>query len=55
MASGYDKFQEMKNKYFPNGFSGAPLITGQDYRYSRKGQREFKRAAMLQRTRLMEA
>ncbi|WP_166434325.1 hypothetical protein [Vibrio viridaestus] len=47
-----DIYQKAKEKCFPNGFSGKPLHTGKDYRYSAKGQREFKRAFATMRNRM---
>ncbi|AYC07030.1 hypothetical protein [Vibrio cholerae] len=42
--TGLKILNDIKAKYFPNGFSGSQHQGAQDYRYSRKGQAEFKRA-----------
>ncbi|NOH55872.1 hypothetical protein F0266_23385 [Vibrio coralliilyticus] len=44
----------IKAKHFPEGYQ-AHAKGGKDYRFSRKGQAEFKRAARLQMARLSSA
>lgn len=39
--------EKLKSKHFPNGYQHHAQ-GGKDYRFSRKGQAEFKRAAKLQ-------
>ncbi len=39
--------EDIKAKHFPNGYQHHAQ-GGKDYRFSRKGQAEFKRAAKLQ-------
>ncbi|WP_159739242.1 hypothetical protein [Vibrio atypicus] len=44
---GLEILNSLKAKHFPNGYQ-AHSASGKDYRFSRKGQAEFKRAAKLQ-------
>lgn len=44
---GIETIEGIKAKYFPN-FGKPKPRSGQDYRFSRKGQSEYKRAARLQ-------
>ncbi|MFV8407605.1 hypothetical protein ACNO6G_21105 [Vibrio harveyi] len=44
---GIETIEDIKAKYFPN-FGKPKPRSGQDYRFSRKGQAEFKKAAKLQ-------
>ncbi|NOI30547.1 hypothetical protein [Vibrio coralliilyticus] len=46
--------ESIKAKHFPDGYQ-AHTQSGKDYRFSRKGQAEFKRAARLQMARLSSA
>ncbi|NOI58293.1 hypothetical protein [Vibrio coralliilyticus] len=46
--------ESIKTKHFPEGYQ-AHTQSGKDYRFSRKGQAEFKRAARLQMARLSSA
>ncbi|WP_099609067.1 hypothetical protein [Vibrio coralliilyticus] len=46
--------ESIKAKHFPDGYQ-AHVQSGKDYRFSRKGQAEFKRAARLQMARLSSA
>ncbi|WP_167335773.1 hypothetical protein ABF162_13830 [Vibrio coralliilyticus] len=45
--------ESIKAKHFPEGYQ-AQAKGGKDYRFSRKGQAEFKRAARLQAIRHRE-
>lgn len=47
--TGLKILDDIKAKYFPNGFSASHRQGAQDYRFSRKGQAEFKRAHMMRR------
>lgn len=53
-ANGIAILEEIKAKHFPDGYQ-AHAQSGKDYRFSRKGQAEFKRAARLQMARLSSA
>ncbi|MCG9608654.1 hypothetical protein L1D41_03035 [Vibrio harveyi] len=44
---GLKTLDEIKAKWFPKGYRTKPQ-GGKDYRFSRKGQAEFKKAAQLQ-------
>lgn len=44
---GLKTLDEIKAKWFPNGYRPQPQ-GGKDFRFSRKGQAEFKKAARLQ-------
>ncbi|CAK1753476.1 conserved hypothetical protein [Vibrio crassostreae] len=46
-AKGLEILDNLKAKHFPNGYSSKSK-SGKDYRFSRKGQMEYKRAARLQ-------
>jgi len=46
-AKGLEILNNLKAKHFPNGYQAHPK-GGTDYRFSRKGQAEFKRAARMQ-------
>ena len=46
-VKGLEILESLKAKHFPNGYRSQPQ-GGKDYRFSRKGQTEFKRAARLQ-------
>jgi len=48
---GLQCLSDIKNKYFPE-FGQRKSTSGKDYRFSRKGQAEFKRAAKLRLSRL---
>ncbi|WP_038883730.1 hypothetical protein [Vibrio rotiferianus] len=50
---GCNTIDSIKHKYFPNfGKSDKPLTTGKDYRFSRRGQAEYKRGHQLVAMRL---
>ncbi len=51
---GLKTLNEIKAKWFPNGYRSQSQ-GGKDYRFSRKGQAEFKRAARLQLIKHKEA
>jgi hypothetical protein len=51
--TGLKCISELKAKYFPN-FGQEKSTTCKDYRFSRKGQVEYKRGAMLRLERLSE-
>ena len=44
---GLKTLNDLKAKWFPNGYRSHPQ-GGKDFRFSRKGQAEFKKAARLQ-------
>ncbi|MEZ8102208.1 hypothetical protein [Vibrio bivalvicida] len=44
---GLKIINDIKAKWFPNGYRPHPK-GGTDYRFSRKGQAEFKKAAKIQ-------
>ncbi|MCG9680470.1 MULTISPECIES: hypothetical protein [Vibrio] len=44
---GLKTLNDIKAKWFPNGYRSHSK-GGKDYRFSRKGQAEFKKAARLQ-------
>ncbi|WP_204244212.1 hypothetical protein [Vibrio nigripulchritudo] len=46
-AKGLSILNDLKTKHFPDGYKKRAQ-SGKDYRFSRKGQAEFKRAAKLQ-------
>ncbi|EHV9835925.1 hypothetical protein K1B31_002765 [Vibrio vulnificus] len=52
---GLSILDSIKTKYFPDGYSSKPTLSGQDYRFSRRGQVEFKRGHQLRITRLQAA
>lgn len=51
---GLEIIESLKAKYFPSGYRPKPP-SGKDYRFSRKGQMEYKRAARLQALKHREA
>ncbi|ARC91210.1 hypothetical protein B6A42_02305 [Vibrio coralliilyticus] len=53
-SKGLAILEGIKTKHFPDGYQ-AHAQSGKDYRFSRKGQAEFKRAARLQMARLSSA
>ncbi|ERB62593.1 MULTISPECIES: hypothetical protein [Vibrio] len=53
-VNGLAILESIKAKHFPDGYQ-AHTQSGKDYRFSRKGQAEFKRAARLQMARLSSA
>ncbi|AIW20149.1 hypothetical protein F0267_10800 [Vibrio coralliilyticus] len=53
-SKGIAILEGIKAKHFPDGYQ-AHTQSGKDYRFSRKGQAEFKRAARLQMARLSSA
>ncbi|WP_180958471.1 hypothetical protein [Vibrio sp. vnigr-6D03] len=46
-TKGLETLERLKAEHFPQGFR-SKRQGGKDYRFSRKGQAEFKRAAQLQ-------
>ncbi len=46
-VKGLEILESLKAKHFPNGYR-SQLQGGKDYRFSRKGQAEFKKAAKIQ-------
>ncbi len=50
--TGLTILESIKDKYFPKGYSDKPLTSGKDYRFSRRGQAEFKRGYELVKMRL---
>ncbi|WP_394126955.1 hypothetical protein [Vibrio hepatarius] len=44
---GLQTIEKIKTQYFPNGYR-QHASGGKDYRFSRRGQAEFKKAAKLQ-------
>ncbi|MDA0146046.1 hypothetical protein L0990_01470 [Vibrio kanaloae] len=52
-AKGLEIIASLKAKHFPNGYSSKQR-GGKDYRFSSKGQAEYKRALKLQVMRLRE-
>lgn len=53
-VKGLEILDNLKAKHFPNGYSSKSK-TGKDYRFSRKGQMEYKRAVMLKAMKHSEA
>lgn len=51
---GLKTLNDIKTKWFPNGYR-AKSQGGKDYRFSRKGQAEFKKAAKIQAIKHREA
>ncbi|MEZ8064845.1 MULTISPECIES: hypothetical protein [Vibrio] len=52
-TKGLEILANLKAKHFPNGYSSKQR-GGKDYRFSSKGQAEYKRALKLQIIRLRE-
>jgi hypothetical protein len=50
--TGLSILESIKEKYFPKGYSDKPLNSGKDYRFSRRGQAEFRRGHELVKMRL---
>ncbi|NAW57789.1 MULTISPECIES: hypothetical protein [unclassified Vibrio] len=50
---GLSTLEKIKQEHFPNmGKGDKHLSTGKDYRFSRRGQAEFRRAFEVQKMRL---